>query len=53
MEDGYQYFKKIMKNLHSATVKFWWMDEKWRQHDIMIVIIEELHNSWKGIVIEL
>jgi hypothetical protein len=26
------------------------MDEKWRQHNIMVVVIGELHNSWKKIV---
>jgi hypothetical protein len=29
---------------------FWWMDEKWGQHSIMVVVIGELHSSWKGIV---
>jgi hypothetical protein len=31
-------------------VQFWWMDEKWHQHDIMVIIIRVLHNSWKGVV---
>jgi amino acid permease len=53
MDDGYQYFKKITKNPHNANVKFWWMDEKWCQHDIMIVVIGELHSSWKGVVTKL
>jgi hypothetical protein len=26
------------------------MDEKWHQHDIIVVIIKELHGSWKGVV---
>jgi hypothetical protein len=26
------------------------MDEKWHQHDIMIVGIGELHSSWKKVV---
>jgi hypothetical protein len=26
-------------------VKFWWMDEKWHQRDIMVVVIGELHNK--------
>jgi hypothetical protein len=52
MDNGYPYFTK---NIHQeilimSHVKFWWMDEKWHQHNIMIVIIGELHNSWKGIV---
>jgi hypothetical protein len=48
MDDGYQYFKKkgilIFILLH---VKFWWMDEKWCQHDIMAIVIRELYNYWK------
>jgi hypothetical protein len=31
-------------------VKFWWMDEKWCQHDIMVIVIKELHSSWKKVV---
>jgi len=31
-------------------VRFWWMDEKWHQHDIMVIIIGELHSNWKGVV---
>jgi len=31
-------------------VKCWWMDEKWCQHDIMIIVIGELHSSWKWVV---
>jgi hypothetical protein len=27
------------------------MDEKWHQHGIMVVIVRELHNSWKAIVV--
>jgi hypothetical protein len=27
------------------------MDEKWCQHDIMVVVIGELHSSWKGVVV--
>jgi hypothetical protein len=27
------------------------MDEKWCQHDIMVVIIRELHGSWIGVVV--
>jgi hypothetical protein len=26
------------------------MDEKWHQHGIMVVIVGELHNNWKGII---
>jgi len=26
------------------------MDEKWHQHDIMVIIIGELHSSWKKVV---
>jgi hypothetical protein len=40
-------FFKSQKILIVPHVKFWWMDEKWRQHDIMIVVIGELHNNWK------
>jgi len=30
-------------------VKFWWMDEKCCQHDIIVVVIRE-HSNWKGVV---
>jgi len=33
------------KILIVPRVKIWWMDEKWCQHDIMVVIIGELHSS--------
>jgi hypothetical protein len=42
--------KKSQKIFIMPHVKFWWMDENWHQHDIMIIIIGELHNSWKTIV---
>ncbi len=45
--------KKSPKNFIMLCVKFWWMDEKWHQYDIMVVVIRELHNSWKVVVIEL
>jgi hypothetical protein len=43
--------KNHQKILIMSRVKFWWMDEKWCQHDIMVVSIGELHSSWKGIVV--
>jgi hypothetical protein len=51
MDDGYQYFKKSWNILIVPHVKFWWMHEKWCQHDIMVVVIGELHSSWKGVVV--
>jgi hypothetical protein len=33
-----------------ACVRFWWMDEKWRHHDVMVVIVGELHSNWKGVI---
>jgi hypothetical protein len=42
-------YKETRKIFIVPLVKVWWMDEKWHQHDIMIVIIGELHNSWKGV----
>jgi hypothetical protein len=53
MDDVYQYFKKSWKIFIVPHVKLWWMDEKWRQHDIMVVVIWELHNSWKAVVTKL
>jgi hypothetical protein len=47
MDNGYQYFKKIFILPH---VKFWWMDEKWCQHDILVLIVGELHSSWKKLL---
>jgi hypothetical protein len=32
-------------------IKFWWMDEKWHWHDIIVVVIGELKNSWKRVVV--
>jgi hypothetical protein len=52
MDDGWWmsiYIFNSLKTPHS--VKFWWMDEKWCQHDIMVVVIWELHGSWKGVVV--
>jgi hypothetical protein len=46
--DFYFYFLNT-KNFIMPHVKFW-MDEKWCQHDIMVVVIEELHSSWKRVV---
>jgi hypothetical protein len=49
MDNGYKYFKKNhQKFFIMSCVKFWWMNEKWSQHDIMV--IKELHSSWKGVV---
>jgi len=42
--------KKSWKNLIMPHVKFWWMDEKWGQHDVIIVVIGELHSSRKIVV---
>jgi hypothetical protein len=33
--------KKWRKILIVPHVKFWWMDEKWCQHDIIIIVIKE------------
>jgi hypothetical protein len=37
----------IAKNITiiMPSVEFWWMDEKWCQHDVMVAIIGELHNK--------
>ncbi len=52
MEDGYQHLKENhQKNFIMPHVTFWWMDEKWHQHDIMVVVIRDLHSRWKGIVV--
>jgi hypothetical protein len=52
MDDGYQYVRKhLQKNFILLQVKFWWMDEKWRWHDIMVIVIRILYNSWKGVVV--
>jgi hypothetical protein len=42
MDDRYKYFKKIMKNLHSATCQI--LMDGWK----MTLVIKELHSSWKG-----
>jgi hypothetical protein len=52
MDDGDQYFKKHLQKIFILLqVKFLWMDEKWCQHDIMVIVIRELYNSWKGVVV--
>jgi hypothetical protein len=51
MDDGYQYlYKNHQKIFIVSCVKFWWMDGKWHQHDIMVVVIGGLHSSWKRVV---
>jgi hypothetical protein len=42
--------KKSWNFFMVPCVKFWWMDKKWHQHDIMIIVIKELHSGWKGVV---
>jgi hypothetical protein len=34
------------KNHHfiMPCVEFWWMDEKWCEHDIVIIVIHELQS---------
>jgi len=41
--------KNNPKKIIVSHVKFWWMDEKWHQQDIVVVIIVRLQNSWKGV----
>jgi hypothetical protein len=43
--------KNSSKKFIVPHVTFWWIDEKWHQHDIMVVVIGEVHNNWKGIVV--
>jgi hypothetical protein len=39
-----------MSSIKCQCVKLWWLDNKWHQHDIMVVIRGELHNSWKKVI---
>ncbi len=43
--------KKSQKTLIVPCVKFWQMDEQWHEHDIMVIVVGELHSNWKGMVV--